>query len=404
MGNHSYGVGFSYTPSPNDRMLRGLLLFSFAIVSVNAFAQRWVRHTIDDSFRGADGVRLADFNADGRPDVVCGWEESGIIRVYLNPGAALADQRWPAVSVGKTASPEDAVPADIDQDGKLDVVSCHEGKAKRVLVHFNRAENNGQLLVESNWETAEFTQLRGQRWMFAIPMKLSDGRSALAVGSKDANASITLLISPEEAPRDLTRWKAVRLRKAGWIMSLRLWDMDGDGDEDIVYSDRKGSLRGVGWLEQRDEVSTEWIDHPIGAQDKEVMFIDLVPPQRKGDPPIVLATTRNAVWIEFRRQGDRWVATEKDNPPSVTHGKAIAQLSEDEWVMTANTHSGNVQRTAGIWWLRSDKPWQPIGADAGGKFDRMEVIDLNGDGYPDVMTCEERQNLGVIWYQHPGPQ
>ena len=46
----------------------------------------WRRHTIDGSSRGADGVRLADVNADGRPDIVTGWEEGGITRVYLNPG------------------------------------------------------------------------------------------------------------------------------------------------------------------------------------------------------------------------------------------------------------------------------------------------------------------------------
>ena len=32
----------------------------------------------------------------------------------------------------------------------------------------------------------------------------------------------------------------------------------------------------------------------------------------------------------------------------------------------------------------------------------MELIDLDGDGDLDVMTCEERKNLGVIWYENPG--
>ena len=39
---------------------------------------QWQRHTIDNSSRGADGIRLADFNSDGRLDMVTGWEEAGI--------------------------------------------------------------------------------------------------------------------------------------------------------------------------------------------------------------------------------------------------------------------------------------------------------------------------------------
>ncbi len=41
----------------------------------------WARYTIDNSSRGADGVRLHD--VDGAPwaaDIATGWEEGGVIR------------------------------------------------------------------------------------------------------------------------------------------------------------------------------------------------------------------------------------------------------------------------------------------------------------------------------------
>ena len=28
-------------------------------------------------------------------------------------------------------------------------------------------------------------------------------------------------------------------------------------------------------------------------------------------------------------------------------------------------------------------------------------VDMDGDGDLDVLTCEERDNLGVIWYENP---
>ncbi|MDB4394290.1 VCBS repeat-containing protein, partial [Rhodopirellula sp.] len=104
-------------------------------------AETWKRHTIDSSDRdagkrGADGVRLADVNGDGHVDITTGWEEGGAVVIYLNPGPSLATGRWPSVTVGSVKGVEDAVFADLDQDGRMDVVSCAEGKINNVFVHW----------------------------------------------------------------------------------------------------------------------------------------------------------------------------------------------------------------------------------------------------------------------------
>ena len=46
----------------------------------------WKKWSIDSSGSGADGVHIADFNSDGYPDIVSGWEQSGELKIYLNPG------------------------------------------------------------------------------------------------------------------------------------------------------------------------------------------------------------------------------------------------------------------------------------------------------------------------------
>ena len=42
-----------------------------------------------------------------------------------------------------------------------------------------------------------------------------------------------------------------------------------------------------------------------------------------------------------------------------------------------------------------------ISGPTGIKFDLVELLDLDGDGDLDVLTCEEAHHLGLIWYENP---
>ncbi len=376
-----------------------LCLAAFGFLPASA-QQPWKRHVIDDAFRGADGVRLADFDGDGLQDIVTGWEQSGTVRLYLHPGHGQVTAKWPAVTVGKAGSPEDAVPFDFDGDGLLDVVSCHEGKTRQVIVHQNVFGADRTKLIDSDsWRSTPLTQIDGQMWMFAEPVSLTGNQRGLAVGSKGGGGSITLLIAPAVDAGSAAGWSVRKLRDAGWIMTLKSLDMDGDGDQDILFSDRKGSRRGVGWLEQPNDSPTEpWIEHQLGGQNHEVMFIDATDSR-------LLVSTRNSVFIDLRRQSDgSWHSEYVSNPPGVPLGKAIKRLSDDLIVFTANTAADKQAdpKRPGIWLRDAEQGWSPIDSTTAIKPDRIECLDLDGDGDLDLLTCEERKNLGVIWYENPG--
>lgn len=363
-----------------------------------ANAEPWRRHVIDDSYRGADGVRLADFNGDGLPDIVTGWEESGVVRLYLHPGYDAVAGVWPAVTVGKASSPEDALPIDLDGDQRLEIISCHEGKQRQVLVHRNIVGSSDEALLDrTSWTTERIKSLNGQMWMYAEPIRLRGSKQGFVVGSKNANASVTLLKPPDEHQKRLDRWEATPLRPAGWIMSIDCLDMDGDGDDDIVFNDRKGTRRGIAWLEQPDVDSQQtWKQHPIGANHHETLFID-------ASRDHVLASTRSSLWIDLQRHpDDRWTETSHANPIDVPFGKAIRRMREGSLVMTANTAAAPVKQSVpGVWIQPPSESWQPIDTTTSTKFDRIELVDLDGDGDEDVLTCEERRNLGIIWYENP---
>ena len=383
-----------------QREKRSLICFVlFTLLgSGDVHGELWPMHIVDASLIGADGVRLADFNDDGLMDIVTGWEESGVVRLYLHPGYSKVHFRWPSVTVGTGKSPEDAVPFDVDGDGQLEVVSCHEGKKRQVLVHRNTVgANNEQLLEKTNWQTERIAPLDGQMWMYATPIHLRRNKHGIVFGSKNEGATLTLLLPPKNNATTLKNWEVLRLRSAGWIMSIDCLDMDGDEDEDIVLSDRKGKQRGVYWLEQPDDnTNDKWKEHAVGGMENETLFID--PSASR-----ILASSRNSVWFEFMRGPDQnWSTTSHNNPTDVPFGKAVARLNDGRIAMTANTAADKIKKQrAGIWIKHPNKPWQSIDTTPSVKFDRMELIDLDGDGDQDILTCEERQNLGVIWYENP---
>ena len=391
-----------------------LLLAIFCHISLVSEAQ-WVRHVIDDSSRGADGVRVNDVNGDGFLDIATGWEEGGVVRVTLNPGPAKVRERWPSVTVGKVASPEDAVFVDLDRDGAVDVVSCCEGSNRSVFVHWAPRQENRYLEMQE-WTTAPFPVTRKkQSWMFACALDV-DGRNGpdLLVGSKGSNASVGWLQSPGN-PRVLTDWKFHRIYDSGWIMTIVAHDLDGDGDMDVVISDRTGRGAGVKWLEHPGlSVAAEggrWTEHQIGSKGKEVMFLKLADLDGDGLQD-VLCTNRNGHMDWFRRRAGEqveWDAHSFELPFGMPLGKslAIGDINLDGRVDVVTTNRGAEPAKCVAWqtWTGSplDRKWNAhdIGGFKGSKFDLIELIDLDKDGDLDVVTCEEVAGLGVIWYENP---
>ena len=394
-----------------------ILLFSL-LACERLAAEPWKRHVIDQSSRGADGVRLADVNRDGRPDLVTGWEEGGVIRVYLNPGPKQSQSPWPAVTVGQVKSPEDAVFVDLDGDGSHDVVSCCEGRVRSVFIHWGPKDRR-QYLAADAWSTTPIPVVQGkQMWMYCLPMQI-DGEHGvdLLVGSKGGGATVGWLRAPAD-PRQVGDWKFHSLYQAGWIMSLEALDVDHDGDQDVVVSDRKGARCGVLWLENPGPAAASagkaWAEHRIGGDGLEVMFLAVADLDQDGHTDVV-TTTRNKKLLFFRRQSVdpiRWQSYAIENPHGMTHGKAVAvaDINQDgrlDLVHDTNTY-GN-RSAPGMVWMSYQKKvtegrWIPhdISGSQGVKFDLIQVLDLDGDRDLDVITCEERDNLGVFWYENPG--
>lgn len=400
---------------PSPQYIAALLpfLLVFVLAGPSAFAQPWARHTIDSSSVGADGVRSADANGDGRPDFTTGWEEGGQVRVYLHPGFDRARTTWPRVTVGQVSSPEDAVFADLDRDGSMDVVSSSEGETQTVFVHW--APRSGERYAdEAAWSTVALPATQGvSRWMYALPMEV-DGQHGtdLIVGSKDPNGMVAWLQSPA-SPRNPDDWRLHKLQTAGWIMSLEPADMDGDGDTDVVVSDRKGDRRGVYWLENpgpdANRNGAPWTRHSLGAANAEVMFLTVERLNDRGGMLILAAVKPHQIaW--FRRDGYETPWTTGTWPFPDEHvgtAKSVAMQRTGDRIRLYVSCEHAEGAASGLFLLASTLhdlgsfSFQNIGGPGGEKFDRIALIDLDGDGDADPVTCEETDNLGVVWYENP---
>ena len=378
----------------------------------------WPLHIIDNSSRGADGVRLADINSDGLRDITTGWEQGGITKVYIHPGYSNVRQPWPAATVGQTPSVEDAVFVDLDNDGAVDVISSCEGRTKKLFVSWAPADDN-DYLDSGKWDTEPIPASEGlMQWMFCIPTQV-DGVNGvdLIAGGKGSDAQIGWLEAPAD-PRAVSDYRWHPICPVGWVMSIVLSDMDSDRYLDIVISDRKGGMRGCRWLENPGPGPAQyqrWTEHFIGARDREVMFMKIADLDQDTLEDIVVAVRPNSISYIRRldTSGSSWQQYQIDLPDNTGTAKAVAigdvdQDGRNDIVFTCE----NAREKYGAGWLSyensvTDIKWihYDISGDKRGiKYDRIELLDLDNDGDLDVLTCEEAEGaggLGVIWYENP---
>ncbi len=404
----------------------------------------WPRYTIDDSFRGADGVRLADANADGLPDIATGWEESGLTRVYLHPGAADVSKPWPAVTVGRSPSVEDAVWVDVGGDGRLDVLSSCEGGEQSLRLHV-APKMMANFLDENAWQTHVVPASEGQtRWMFAFPVNgMADALPAPApslgaiVGSKSPHGMVGLLdFNRDRAENEsasvtgdqLEKWTTERLCSAQWIMSLFSCDVDRDGDWDVLFTDRKGEQSGVYWLENPGSgkalnADGSWKQHLIGGRGQEVMFMQLIrgtadwPRASRAEQARELVVAVKPHQISWFREGTDCRAPWSEEVIPVSpqsrignaKGVAAGDLTGDGRLELVLSCESADEGKSGVVYLNKSHTsdgWHmhDVSGPEGIKFDRIELVDLDLDGDLDILTCEERaagRGLGVIWYANP---
>ncbi|HON91606.1 MAG: VCBS repeat-containing protein [Phycisphaerae bacterium] len=191
----------------------------------------WVRHTIGqaEGLANALGAAAVDITQDGRPDIVFN-------RVWFeNPGGLAENPDKPWSSHPFEGGGHDILAADINGDGRLDIVTYH-GK-----------------------EVAWFDPVAEmKRTEIGRGRENHGGITPRGVGDLDGDGDLDIVIpdywfeNPGRGEGAWVRheWPYLGVDKASYGPSIRSWivDLNGDGHNDIVYSDCDTGLSHVYWV------------------------------------------------------------------------------------------------------------------------------------------------------------
>jgi hypothetical protein len=132
----------------------------------------------------------------------------------------------------------------------------------------------------------------------------------------------------------------------------------------------------------------------------------------RGDPfgdgiERIVACTAAQTLLVFTPANEGWTEEQVMLPREAGTGKGIAigalEPGGRPSVVVSCEHARGMHGVFRMDWNGAAWRFRAIAGIEGTKFDLVRLVDFNGDGLLDVLTCEEQEGLGVVWYENPGP-
>jgi len=204
---------------------------------------------------GAQGYRVADIEAGGRPEIVV---SSGDGIYYFRIPADPAAGAWPRVHVSSNPTDEGFGVGDIDGDGDLDLAA---GLGSPDNVEWYRNPGDGS----PEWPAFSVGDMGGAVWTdrVAIADLNGDGRPDI-IATEENGATSGAEAYWWEQPLDPTSggWPRHLITSRASLNSMDVADMDHDGDIDVILAEHVGPLR-VSVFEN--DGQGQWTEHVVDS-------------------------------------------------------------------------------------------------------------------------------------------
>jgi hypothetical protein len=261
----------------------------------------------------AQGYRAADLVPGGRDEIIINVDPCYTFEVPANPGAG----NWPRVRVIPSSSTgdEEIAVGDIDRDGLLDLVGTN-GDSGEVRWFKNPGDGSG------DWQAYQIATISNITFHDRVEVGDIDGDGRLDVVVSEENGQTSGAETHWlEQPTDptSTNWPVSQIASQGSTNSMRLADVDNDGDLDVVTGEHKGSLAVVVW---ENDGAGGFAAHSVGTGEESHFGTKPADLDRDGDLDLVSvawdAPQYLHLWRNDAASGQQGVATPTIEPAGGT--------------------------------------------------------------------------------------
>ena len=240
-------------------------------------APGWARSEIAAGHNFTTDMQAADVDGDGDTDLVTPHYDEGTVVWYRNP--ARGGGGWTPVEIGRPGTAHDVEVGDVDGDRRLDVVTrghagpttlfrqSDPGSWQAVTISaapssegtaLGDLDRDGRLDIVQNgyWLAAPADVTAGHAWTrHTFAPGWDEGFVAVTVADLDRDGRLDVVLARSESEGRMAWYEAPPdPRSGGWVEhridddvdfvhTFEVADMDGDGDDDVVFAEMQQSSR-----------------------------------------------------------------------------------------------------------------------------------------------------------------
>jgi len=394
--------------------IRVLSLFCVSGLAALA-APRFTERLISDQFTYPYGIMAADLDGDGDVDLTAS-DARGKNSLYWfeNDGAGKFTRHLIHFQAPPAYRLERHMIADLNQDGRPDVVIVENSSGD-----LRWLENPGATRIRETWAPHFITLSSNVPGAYDVDVGDidGDGRPDVVASSWRLGNMFTLHRNPGPQGAEETRWPQTTLAENLLeTRMVRLGDIDGDGDPDVVGTATRSGL--LLWLENPGRATARpWTQHVVAVSPR-AAHGQVVDMDKDGDLDVLMAAgfahdlvpserfpiLQEIAWHENLGNGADWEKHVIDQPFEQAF-EAVASDLDGDGDMDAVASAWRAGPGVALAWFEAvDGGWvRHVLKDAWPRAVQVIVADLDGDGRPDVAACAEGNTRELRWWRNEGP-